>query len=37
MYFKGHFQNAYVTHDLDKALAGIDNRFGKIEIGRAHV
>ena len=31
MYFKGHFQNAYVTHDLGKALAGIDRRFGKID------
>jgi hypothetical protein len=31
MYFKGHFQNAYVTHDLDDALAGIDKRFGKID------
>ena len=31
MYFKGHFQNAYVTHNLDKALAGIDQRFGKID------
>jgi len=31
MYFKGHFQNAYVTHNLDKALAGIDRRFGKID------
>ena len=31
MYFKGHFQNAYVTHNLDKALEGIDQRFGKID------
>lgn len=31
MHFKGHFQNAYVTHDLDRALAGIDRRFGKID------
>lgn len=31
MYFKGHFQNAYVTHDLDDALAGIDRQFGKID------
>lgn len=31
MYFKGHFQNAYVTHDLDDALAGIDKQFGKID------
>ena len=31
MYFKGHFQNAYVTHDLDAALAGIDKQFGKID------
>lgn len=31
MYFKGHFQNAYVTHDLDDALAGIDKQFGKVD------
>lgn len=31
MYFKGHFQNAYVTHDLDGALAGIDRQFGKVD------
>jgi Glyoxalase/Bleomycin resistance protein/Dioxygenase superfamily len=31
MHFKGHFQNAYVTHDLDDALCGIDKRFGKID------
>ena len=31
MFFKGHFQNAYVTHDLDDALAGIDRQFGKID------
>lgn len=31
MFFKGHFQNAYVTHDLDRAMAMIDERFGKID------
>lgn len=31
MFFRGHFQNAYVTHNLDKALEGIDQRFGKID------
>jgi len=31
MYFKGHFQNAYITHDLWGALELIDNRFGKID------
>ena len=31
MYFKGHFQNAYITHDLYGALELIDNRFGKID------
>jgi hypothetical protein len=27
MYFKGHFQNAYVTRDLDAALDGIEYEF----------
>jgi hypothetical protein len=27
-FFKGHFQNAYVTHDLDKAMEMIGDRFG---------
>jgi len=28
MYFRGHYQNAYVTHDLDKAMELINGRFG---------
>lgn len=28
MFFKGHFQNAYVTHNLDKAMEMIGDRFG---------
>lgn len=31
MYLKGHYQNAYVTHDLDAGMAIIDERFGKID------
>ena len=31
MFLKGHYQNAYVTHDLDKAMAMIDRRYGKID------
>jgi hypothetical protein len=31
MFMKNHFQNAYVTHDMDKAMAMIDDRFGKID------
>ncbi len=31
MFLKNHFQNAYVTHDLYKAMALIDDRFGKTE------
>ena len=31
MYLKGHYQNAYVTHDLDRAIAGIEGRYGKTE------
>jgi hypothetical protein len=28
MFLKGHYQNAYVTHDLDRAMAGISERYG---------
>lgn len=28
MFLKGHMQNAYVTHDLDKAMEIVGNRFG---------
>jgi len=28
MFFKGHFQNAYITHDFDKAKAMLDDKFG---------
>lgn len=28
MFFKRHFQNAYVTHNLDKALALLEDRYG---------
>lgn len=31
MFFKNHFQNAYVTHDLDRAMRLIDDRFGKVD------
>lgn len=31
MFLRNHFQNAYVTHDLDRAMALIDARFGKID------
>ena len=31
MFFRNHFQNAYVTHNLDKAMKLIDDRFGKID------
>jgi len=27
MYFRGHYQNAYVTHDLDAAMELVSNRF----------
>ncbi len=27
-FFKAHFQNAYVTHDFDKAQAILDEKFG---------
>jgi hypothetical protein len=30
MYLRGHMQNAYVTHDLDKAMAIVGERF-KVE------
>jgi len=28
MYFKGHFQNAYITHDYDKAKKLLSDAFG---------
>ena len=28
MYFLNHYQNAYVTHDIDKAIALMEQRFG---------
>lgn len=28
MFLRGHMQNAYVTHDLDKAMEIVGNRFG---------
>lgn len=31
MFLKNHFQNAYVTHDLHKAMQLIDDRFGKTD------
>ena len=31
MFLRNHFQNAYVTHNLDKAMKLIDDRFGKID------
>jgi hypothetical protein len=31
MFMKNHFQNAYVTHDLERAMALIDRRFGRID------
>ncbi len=31
MFLKGHYQNAYVTHDLEAAMALLDARFGKID------
>lgn len=30
-FFRAHFQNAYVTHDMDRAMAEINDRFGKID------
>jgi hypothetical protein len=31
MFLKGHYQNAYVTHDFARAQAAIDKRFGKAD------
>jgi len=31
MFLRNHFQNAYITHDLDKAMALVDDRFGRID------
>jgi len=31
MFLEGHYQNAYVTHDLDQAMAELDGRYGEIE------
>jgi len=31
MLLKGHYQNAYVTHDLDRAMKLIDDRYGAID------
>jgi hypothetical protein len=28
MFLRGHMQNAYVTHDLDRAMEMVGNRFG---------
>lgn len=28
MYLKGHYQNAYVTHDIEAAKAALGNRYG---------
>jgi hypothetical protein len=28
MFLQGHYQNAYVTHDLDRAMALLKDRFG---------
>jgi hypothetical protein len=28
MYLRGHFQNAYVTHDIDKAMRALSDRCG---------
>lgn len=30
-FLRGHYQNAYVIHDLGAAMALIDHRFGKID------
>ena len=30
-FLRGHYQNAYVTHDLDAAMALVDGRFGAID------
>lgn len=31
MFMRGHYQNAYVTHDLDKAMKLVSDRYGKID------
>ena len=31
MFLKNHFQNAYVTHDLPKAMKLIDDRVGETD------
>jgi hypothetical protein len=31
MLLKGHYQNAYVTHDIDAAMAALDRQYGKIQ------
>lgn len=31
MFLRNHFQNAYVTHNLDKAMKLVDDRFGRID------
>ena len=31
MFMKNHFQNAYVTHNMDAAMKMIDDRFGKTD------
>lgn len=28
MFLRGHYQNAYVTHDLDAAIKLLDERYG---------
>jgi hypothetical protein len=28
MYLQGHYQNAYVTHDLDRAMERVSDRYG---------
>jgi len=31
MFLRGHYQNAYITHDFDKAVALVEQRYGKLE------
>lgn len=31
MHLKGHFQNAYITHDIEKAIAIVDRHYGKLD------
>ncbi|MBU6269186.1 MAG: VOC family protein [Sphingomonadales bacterium] len=31
MNLRGHYQNAYLTHDLDHTLAAVDARYGKVD------